>query len=179
MAMNYLDFSKYLKNMSKQVLLLNFDQSPINIITVKKAYKLISKNKVYVDFDSEEFHEVKLVKETIKIPKILILKYYIKLPHKKVAPSRKNIFHRDAYCCQYCGMDLCDKTATVDHVVPRSKGGGSTWTNLVTSCKDCNLYKSNRTPKEAKMELKNKPKEPKYGFFMESMMVAFKRTKNA
>ena len=177
--MNYLDFSKYLKNMSKQVLLLNFDQSPINIITVKKAYKLIAKNKVYADFDSEEFHEVKLVKETIKIPKILVLKYYIKLPHKKVAPSRKNIFHRDAYCCQYCGLDLCDKTATVDHVVPRSKGGSSTWTNLVTSCKDCNLYKSNRTPKEAKMELKNKPKEPKYGFFMESMMVAFKRTKNA
>ena len=61
MAMNYLDFSKYLKNMSKQVLLLNFDQSPINIITVKKAYKLIAKNKVYADFDSEEFHEVKLM----------------------------------------------------------------------------------------------------------------------
>ena len=177
--MNYLEFSKYLKRMSKQVLLLNFDQSPINIITVKKAYKLISKNKVYADYDMEECHEVKLVTKTIKIPKILILKYYIKLPQKKLSPCRKNIFQRDSYCCQYCGMDLCDKTATVDHVIPKSKGGGATWNNLVTSCKDCNLYKSNRTPKEAKMELKTKPSEPKYGLVLESLMVAFKRTKNA
>jgi 5-methylcytosine-specific restriction endonuclease McrA len=165
--------------MSKQVLLLNFDQSPINVINLNKAYKLILKNKVYVDYDSEEFHEVKLVANTIKIPKILILKYYIKLPNKKVAPSRRNIFKRDAYCCQYCGIDLCDGTATIDHVTPKSKGGAASWTNLVTSCKKCNLHKSNRTPKEANMVLKNKPKEPQYGFFIESMMIAFKRTKNA
>lgn len=165
--------------MSKQVLLLNFDQSPINIITIKKAYKLISKDKVYVNYESDEFHEIKLVKEVIKIPKILILKYYIKLPHKKIAPSRKNIFNRDSYCCQYCGIDLCDKTATVDHVIPKSKGGASNWTNLVTSCKDCNTYKGNRTPKEAKMSIRSKPKEPQSGFFIESMMIAFKRTRNA
>jgi 5-methylcytosine-specific restriction endonuclease McrA len=179
MAMKYLEFSKYLKRMSKQVLLLNFDQSPINVINLNKAYKLILKNKVYVDYDSEEFHEVQLVANKIKIPKILILKYYIKLPNKKLSPSRKNIFKRDSYCCQYCGKDLCDGNATVDHVTPRCKGGADSWTNLVTSCKECNLYKGSRSLKEAKMELKNKPKEPAYGFFIETMMIAFKRTKNA
>jgi len=165
--------------MSKQVLLLNFDQSPINVININKAYKLILKNKVYADFDGEDCHEIQLVCKKIKIPKILILKYYIKLPHKKVAPSRKNIFKRDSYCCQYCGIDLCDGTATVDHVTPKSRGGASSWTNLVTSCKKCNLLKGNKTPKEAKMLLKSKPKEPQYGFFIESMMISFTRIKNA
>ena len=175
MAIKYLEFNKYLRSMSKQVLLLNFDQSPINIITVKKAYKLISKNKVYADYDSEECHEVQLVKETIKIPKILILKYYIKLPQKKIAPSRKNIFHRDSYCCQYCGIDLCEKTATIDHIVPRCKGGGSTWTNMITACKDCNLFKGNRTPKEANMQTRKKAKEPSYGFLFDYMLCSFKK----
>jgi len=175
MGIKYLEFSKYLKRMSKQVLLLNFDQSPINVINLNKAYKLILKNKVYVDYDSENFHEVQLVKNVIKIPKVLILKYYVKLPHKKLAPSRQNIFRRDSYCCQYCGRDLYKETATIDHITPRSKGGSSSWTNLVTACKDCNLYKGSRSLKEAKMQLKTKPKEPTYGFFLESIMILFKK----
>ena len=106
----------------------------------------------------------------------MILKYYVKLPFKKVAANRKNIMQRDKYCCQYCGIDLCDRTATIDHIVPKSKGGGSTWVNLVTACKDCNLFKGNRTPKEAKMVLKSKPKEPSYGFLFEQMLISFRKT---
>jgi 5-methylcytosine-specific restriction endonuclease McrA len=179
MVIKYLDLHKYLKGMKKQVLLLNQDNSPLNIITIGKAFKLISRDKVYGDETSEECYEVVSVSKIVKIPKVLILKYYVKLPYKKAAASRKNILRRDNYCCQYCGIELCDKTSTIDHVTPRSKGGGSTWTNMVAACKDCNLSKGNRNPKEAKMPLRNKPKEPSYGFLFEHMLISFKRDKHA
>ena len=134
---------------------------------------------MWADESTGEYYEVISVSKIIKIPKILILKYYVKLPYKRVPATRKNIFHRDQYVCQYCGIDLCDKTATVDHIVPRCKGGGSTWTNMITACKKCNLSKGNRTPKEAKMQMKNKPKEPSYGFIFDHMLITFKKDKNA
>jgi len=179
MAVKYLDLYKYLRSMKKQVLLLNQDNTPLNIITISKAFKLLDKDKVWVDESVGEYYEVVSVSKIIKIPKVLILKYYVKLPFKKVAPSRKNIFKRDHYKCQYCGMDLCDKTATVDHIVPKSKGGGSTWTNMVAACKDCNTFKGNRSLKEARMQMRAKPKEPSYGFLFEQMLITFRKEKNA
>jgi 5-methylcytosine-specific restriction endonuclease McrA len=165
--------------MKKQVLLLNQDNTPLNIITISKAFKLLNKDKVWADETTGEYYEVISVSKIIKIPKILILKYYVKLPYKRVPATRKNIFSRDQYVCQYCGKDLCDKTATVDHVVPRCKGGGSTWTNMVAACKSCNLSKGNRTPKEAKMQMRSRPKEPSYGFLFDHMLITFKKDKNA
>jgi 5-methylcytosine-specific restriction endonuclease McrA len=179
MAVKYLDLYKYLRSMKKQVLLLNQDNTPLNIITISKAFKLLTKDKVWADDSTGEYYEVISVSKIIKIPKILILKYYVKLPYKKVPASRRNVFHRDQYVCQYCGLDLCDKTATIDHIVPRCKGGGSTWTNMITACKKCNLAKGNRTPKEAKMPIKNKAKEPSYGFLFDHMLITFKKDKNA
>jgi len=179
MAIKYLDLHKYLKGMKKQVLLLNQDNTPLNIITIGKAFKLLSNDKVYGDQETQECYEVVSVSKIVRIPKILILKYYVKLPYKKISPSRKNILRRDKYCCQYCGIDLCEKNATVDHITPRCRGGGTSWTNMVAACKDCNLFKSNRTPKEAKMELRSKPKEPAYGFIFEQMLITFKKEKNA
>jgi 5-methylcytosine-specific restriction endonuclease McrA len=179
MAIKYLDFHKYLKGMKKQVLLLNQDSTPLNVITISKAFKLLDKEKVWADESSGEYYEVVSVSKIVKIPKILILKYYVKLPFKKVAANRKAVLRRDKYVCQYCGLDLCDKTATIDHVIPRSKGGGSTWTNMVAACKDCNLFKGNRTPKEAKMEMRSKPKEPSHGFLFDHMLITFRKNKNA
>jgi 5-methylcytosine-specific restriction endonuclease McrA len=178
MAVKYLDFHKYLKGMKKQVLLLNQDNTPLNIITISKAFKLLAKDKVWVD-ESQECYEVVSVSKIVKIPKVLMLKYYVKLPFKKAAPNRKNILKRDNYSCQYCGIDLCDKTATIDHIIPRSKGGSNTWVNLVAACKDCNLFKGNRTLKEAKMQLKSKPKEPAYGFLFDQMLITFRKKNNA
>jgi len=179
MAMKYLDLHKYLKGMKKQVLLLNQDNSPLNIITIGKAFKLLSRDKVYGDETSAECYEVVSVSKIVKIPKVLILKYYVKLPYKKAAASRKNILRRDSYCCQYCGTTLHNDNATIDHITPRCKGGSSSWINMVTSCKKCNLFKGSKTLKEAKMELKNKPKEPSYGFLFESMLITFRKQKNA
>ena len=176
--MKYLDLHKYLKNMKKQVLLLNQDNTPLNIITIGKAYKLIARDKVWGD-DNNEFYEVVSVSKIVKIPKVLILKYYVKLPYKKASASRQNILRRDQFCCQYCGIELNSKDATVDHVTPKSKGGASSWVNMVAACRDCNLAKGNRTPKEAKMELKSKPKEPSYGFLFENMLITFRKKKDA
>ncbi len=164
--------------MKKQVLLLNQDNTPLNIITVSKAYKLISRDKVWGD-ETNEYYEVVSVSKIVKIPKVLILKYYVKLPYKKAAPTRQNILRRDLYCCQYCGIDLTDKDATIDHILPRSKGGASSWVNMVAACRDCNLDKGNRTPKEAKMTLKNKPKEPSHGFLFESTLITFRKKNDA
>lgn len=165
--------------MKKQVLLLNQDSTPLNIITISKAFKLLDKDKVWADESSGEYYELISVSKIVKIPKVLILKYYVKLPYRKVSANRKAIMRRDKYTCQYCGIELCDKTATIDHVVPRSKGGGSTWTNMVTACKDCNLFKGNRTPKEAKMQMRSKPKEPAYGMLFDHMLITFKKDKDA
>lgn len=164
--------------MKKQVLLLNQDNTPLNIITVSKAFKLLSKDKVW-SVDDKEFYEVVSVSKIVRIPKILMLKYYVKLPFKRIAPTRKNILQRDQYCCQYCNIDLTDKDATIDHIIPRSKGGSSSWVNMVAACRDCNLSKGNRTPKEARMELKSKPKEPSHGFLFDNMLITFRKKNNA
>lgn len=161
--------------MKNQVLLLNLDNTPLHLITLRKAYRLLSKNKVWGDETDPECYEVMAIKQVIKIPKILILKYYVKLPYKKAAPTRQNVFKRDQYCCGYCGIELSTSSATLDHIVPRSKGGATSWTNMVTACKDCNTSKGNRTPKEAKMTLKIKAHEPSFGFLFESMLITFKR----
>ena len=92
----------------------------------------------------------------IKIPRVIVLMFYDKLPKRTVSFSRKNIFERDKYTCQYCGIRPPSKRAalkwmeqkalTFDHVIPRSQGGKTTWDNIVTACYDCNRKKSNRTP---------------------------------
>ena len=163
--------------MNKQVLLLNQDSSPLNIITIGKAFKLLIRDKVYWDASDEDCHEVVSISKIIKIPKILILKYYVKLPYRKAPPSRKNIFKRDNYCCQYCGKEMNNKEATIDHVVPTSKGGASSWVNMVAACRACNLFKGNRSIKEANMELISRPKEPSYGFLFENMLITFRKKK--
>ena len=136
--------------MKKQVLLLNQDNTPLNIITISKAFKLLSKDKVWIDENSSDYYELVSVSKIVKIPKVLILKYYVKLPYKRVTPNRMNILRRDNYCCQYCGMDLCPKTATLDHVIPRSKGGSSTWSILLLRAKIAIFLKETELQKRQK-----------------------------
>ncbi len=97
----------------------------------------------------------------MRMPSIIRMLYYIKRPMQKVALTKKNILIRDDHTCQYCGAHG-DRMMTVDHVVPRSKGGASDWENLVCACMRCNNRKNNRTPRDANMELRRKPRQPKY-----------------
>jgi 5-methylcytosine-specific restriction endonuclease McrA len=92
---------------------------------------------------------------------VIVLKTVVKFISRGIKPSRKNILWRDKSQCQYCGVIEAPKDMTIDHVIPRSRGGGNTWSNLVTCCKKCNQKKRDRTPEEASMSLLNKPIRPK------------------
>ena len=93
---------------------------------------------------------------TIRIPSVVVLKDYVK-PQKKVAFTRFNLFLRDEFCCQYCGArgDL-----TFDHVVPRSRGGITSWENVVAACSSCNLHKGSKSPRQAGLTLRRPPRQP-------------------
>ena len=97
---------------------------------------------------------------TLKVPEVITLTRYDRLPVKIVAFSRRNVFKRDGYMCQYCGCRPGSEELTIDHVVPRSRGGLSSWLNCVLACIDCNTRKANRTPEQAGMPLRGAPTRP-------------------
>jgi len=100
---------------------------------------------------------------SILIPEAIYLPFYESLPKNEVIFSRQNLFLRDRFTCQYCGKILKNpKDRTIDHVIPKSRGGKTVWTNVVLCCKKCNLKKGNQTPEEAGLRLLKPPKPPKW-----------------
>jgi 5-methylcytosine-specific restriction endonuclease McrA len=106
---------------------------------------------------------LRTVSASFPVPSIIRLQDYVNIPYKGVVLSRQNIFKRDGHICQYCGSrsDL-----TLDHVMPRSRGGQSSWDNLLTACKSCNSKKGDCTPEEANMTMKRKPFKPSFFMFL-------------
>ena len=100
------------------------------------------------------------VKVAMMVPKIIVLGAYDRIPRKDVKFSRQNVFLRDKFVCQYCGREFPEKELNLDHVLPRDKGGKTTWENIVTSCIRCNTRKANKLPHEANMKLLREPKRP-------------------
>jgi 5-methylcytosine-specific restriction endonuclease McrA len=98
--------------------------------------------------------------QRLRVPEVIVLTNYDRLPSNAVTFSRRNIFKRDRYTCQYCGRQPGSEELTVDHVQPRSQGGTSTWDNCVLACIDCNARKADRTPEQAHMPLRRKPVRP-------------------
>ena len=98
----------------------------------------------------------------IEKPEIIILKEYGGVPFKQVNFTRRNLYKRDCFVCQYCAVGFTPRDLTIDHVVPTSRGGAHSWTNCVTSCEACNAKKANRTPQECGLRLLNQPKMPKW-----------------
>ena len=96
----------------------------------------------------------------VRVTRVLLLTHYNHVPRVPVRLSRRNIYLRDNHTCQYCGARPGVKELNLDHVIPRSRGGGSTWENLVTSCRPCNHKKGRYTPEEANMPLTKKPRRP-------------------
>lgn len=136
-----MDYIKF--NPKNQILVLNADYAPLNIVSKRKAILYVIKKKVQILSD-----------------RVVRLLNYVKLPYKKIMAngvSRKAIFTRDKYTCAYCSAK---ENLTVDHILPQSRGGQDIWENLITSCLRCNLKKSNRTPKEADMKLLFEPYRP-------------------
>ncbi|MCA9065923.1 MAG: HNH endonuclease [Planctomycetaceae bacterium] len=96
----------------------------------------------------------------LRVPEVITLTHYDRLPVKVVAFSRRNVFKRDNHTCQYCGRRPGSEELTIDHVIPRSHGGVSSWSNCVLACIECNTFKANRTPEQAGMPLRKSPVRP-------------------
>jgi len=128
-------------------------------------------NEQYETFDFDDWSQLKpsdgdpligLVHGTIRVPRVILLISYDRIPKRHVRFSRLNIFLRDKNQCQYCGLVLPRKELNIDHVIPRSRGGTSIWENVVCSCLECNRKKGGRTPAEARMKLVKKPIRPRW-----------------
>ena len=161
--------------LNSHVLVLNRFLQPVNVINVRRALCMFYVGVAHAldheyqlfDFDSwaaisAEFGEdaVKTSSKRIKIPRILVLQAYDRMPIGRVRFSRRNIFMRDSDACQYCGKRLARKHLSLDHVIPRSQGGKTNWENIVASCIPCNSRKGGRTPRQANLKLLRPPKKP-------------------
>ena len=130
---------------------------PIEIIDVYKGFSLVFSGRAQV-VENYSLQACAL----FCFPSVIVLNDYVRKGGIRVPPSRKTVFYRDSYECQYCGNNFLKNQLTLDHVVPKSRGGDNTWDNLVTCCVECNQKKANRTPNEAFMKLSRLPKEPSW-----------------
>jgi 5-methylcytosine-specific restriction endonuclease McrA len=140
---------------------LNATYEPLNVVSVKRAVVLLLKEKA----ELVEAAEAKLRSESFSVPVPLVIRlmYFVKIPRRISLPvTRRGVLSRDYYTCQYCGVTPPRKELTIDHVLPRSRGGNTTWENVVTACQKCNGRKGNRTPDEAYMKLRATPQRPRY-----------------
>jgi 5-methylcytosine-specific restriction endonuclease McrA len=168
--------------LSQHVLVLNRLWQAIHVCTVRRALTLLFEGHAQVvadgpngEFETYSFREwrdfsqeqpqgecIHTISFRIRIPRVILLLVFDHLPRKEVKLTRHNIFERDKNTCQYCGKVLDRKDLNLDHVVPRDRGGPTTWENIVCSCIPCNTRKANRTPNQAGMHLIRKPKRPRW-----------------
>lgn len=169
--------------LSAQVLVLNRLWQAVNIIGLERTFSLLCQDHAqvihpaedsyqvfslmdWIDFSREnppleDVASVHTVRYRIRMPQIILLNAFDKLPQKEVKFTRNNVFERDKNKCQYCGCVFDRSELNLDHVIPRHYGGKTNWENIVCSCVPCNIRKANRLPHEANMRLLRKPTRPK------------------
>jgi len=165
--------------LNTKVLVLNRSYLPIHITVVRRALSLLYQgiaravDEQYRTFDFDSWADltaeedaIGLVNRAIRVPRVILLQGYDRVPRRYVRFSRFNIYSRDQNRCQYCGRQFPRGELNLDHVVPRSKGGTSIWENVVCSCHRCNRLKGGRTPSEAGMRLIRYPRRPQWTPFM-------------
>ena len=140
------------------VLVLNLNYVPVNVCTVRRAIVLVAKGKAELLEQRQDEARVRTFKTSLDAPSIIRLVYLVKRPFAPRRLSKKEVFLRDHYTCQYCGKR--SQHLTLDHVVPRRQHGPHTWDNVVAACGRCNLDKAGRTPEEANMKLRRVPTAP-------------------
>ena len=145
-----------------QVLVLNASYEPLNITTWRRAMVMMIKGKA----ESLEQDTTREIRRGTHLPTVIRLRQYVHVPFRQLPLTRRNLYQRDHQTCQYCGAR--DQPLSVDHVVPRSRGGSDTWENVTTACLSCNVRKGNRTPKEAGMPLHRAPHRPLSSFSFEA-----------
>lgn len=142
--------------MNEPVLVLNANYEPLNICTTKRAVGLMMTGKAELLVNGRG--AIKTASLSFPRPSIVRLSYMVHRPRPRVKLTKREIFRRDRYACQYCGERAA--ILTIDHIVPRHRGGAHSWENLVTACPICNRRKGGRTPHEANMPLRSDPGEP-------------------
>ncbi len=175
-----------------RVLVLNRLWQAVNIVGVQRAFSLLLQDHAQVihtgdgsfrmldagswlELSASDVPEageayIQTVKMRIRVPKVLLLRSYDRLPVQEVKFTRENLFERDNYRCQYCGNSFEADQLNMDHVIPRDRGGRTSWENIVTSCIKCNARKANRLPHQAKMHLIRKPERPRWRPFISSLI---------
>ncbi len=138
------------------VLVLNQSYEPINVCRARRAVVLLYRGKAEMLEDGSGF--IHSVSYTFPLPSVIRLAFMIKRPRRERKLTRLEIFNRDHYTCQYCGKET--HQLTLDHIIPRYRGGEHTWENVVSACISCNRRKAGRTPKEAGMRLIRHPSPP-------------------
>ncbi len=138
-----------------RTLVLNATYEPIGVVPARRAVILALAEKV--DVLSESGATISAANLDLAVPSVVRLRYYVKVPYQRTAPlSRRAVFARDNSACQYCGK----AAESIDHVIPRSKGGPHEWENVVACCRRCNTYKSDRLLKDCNLELRSTPVAP-------------------
>lgn len=172
--------------LNSSVLVLNRFYMPVRVVSVRRALTLLYRdcsevivleNTQYTCYDFESWREVSQLSSLEKqphedylqavgfellVPRIIRLSRFDRLPLQTTRFNRKNVFARDSHTCQYCGQEKPTAQLSLDHVVPRSLGGQTTWENIVCCCLRCNSRKGGRTPQQARMELLNPPRKPRF-----------------
>jgi len=162
----------YSSALSGHVLVLNQDYRALTITSVQRATILVLLQKAeLVEAAAKRF--IRSPNRKLPWPSIVRLKQYVRVPYKRVLLTRKNVIRRDGNTCQYCGSP---DRITIDHVMPRSRGGKDTWTNLVAACVPCNNRKGNRTPEEADMPLARTPFRPSYVMYIRDFVGSLEST---
>ncbi|MCB9134195.1 MAG: HNH endonuclease [Anaerolineales bacterium] len=150
------------------VLLLNASYEPLSVITHQRAVSLLLRERV--EPATDQILPIRGVTSIFHLPTVVRLRRYIQIPRHGITWSKKAVLQRDGYCCIYCGVRpgdwqgnvrLSRREFTVDHILPRSRGGGDTWHNTACACQTCNQHKGNRTPEEAGMPLLWQPDVPR------------------
>lgn len=151
--------------LNAQVLVLNQSYEPLSVCNIKKAVILLLLQKAELISKNLE-RMIRTVNDQYDWPSVIRLKRYVPIQHRHVILTRKNILRRDEYKCAYCGKS--DGNLTIDHIVPKSKGGKDTWDNLIAACTVCNNKKGNRSPSEAGLKLLYKPYTPSHLLFLKN-----------
>jgi 5-methylcytosine-specific restriction endonuclease McrA len=163
---------------ARAVLLLNASYVPLETVTIRDAVDLLMRG--VVDAVDGVAARLRTPRRVFEVPSVIRLRYYINVPHRTATWSRRAVLSRDDYTCIYCGVTVGDRHKgkilsradfTVEHLVPSSRGGGSTWSNTACACYWCNHRKADRTPHEAGMRLLWEPKRPRTNYLVVSVEI--------
>ena len=161
--------------LSSNVLVLNRSYLPVHVTSVRRAFSLIYRGTAlavdpeYETFDFASWRQLPAGDSSIgtsrgrlRVPRVIVLRSYDRVPRRHVRYSRVSVFTRDRYTCQYCGSKPPRSQLNLDHVIPRALGGRTSWENVVCSCLDCNRRKGGRTPSQARLRLRQRPVKPRW-----------------